>query len=89
MGWQLAQLSVPYFDFQNSTPMRHKKTHFVNIPHYGIRFFEFAVSLLSDKLKDRVMVSYNHVLVFILSNHGLQPKQQRSSLVPSYRKTSV
>lgn len=36
--------------------MRHKRTHFVNIPHYGVKFFEFAVSLLSDKLKDRVMV---------------------------------
>lgn len=41
---------------QNSTPMRHKCTHFVNVPHYGAKFFEFAVSLLSDKLKDRVMV---------------------------------
>ncbi|VVC98957.1 unnamed protein product [Leptidea sinapis] len=39
----------------NSTPMRHKRTHFVNIPQYGIKFFEFAISLLSDKLKDRVM----------------------------------
>ncbi|KAL0812007.1 hypothetical protein ABMA28_009403 [Loxostege sticticalis] len=53
--WSLNDVRIMLNCIQNSTPMRHKRTHFVNIPHYGVRFFEFAVSLLSDKLKDRVM----------------------------------
>ncbi|KAM3956730.1 LOW QUALITY PROTEIN: retinaldehyde-binding protein 1-like [Aphomia sociella] len=53
--WSLSDVRVMLNCIQNSTPMRHKCTHFVNIPQYGVRFFEFAVSLLSDKLKNRVM----------------------------------
>ncbi|XP_013191724.1 retinaldehyde-binding protein 1 [Amyelois transitella] len=53
--WSLTDVRIMLNCIQNSTPMRHKRTHFVNIPNYGIKFFEFAVSLLSDKLKDRVM----------------------------------
>ncbi|XP_049880146.1 retinaldehyde-binding protein 1-like [Pectinophora gossypiella] len=53
--WSLNDVRIMLNCIQNSTPMRHKRTHFVNIPSYGIKFFEFAVSLLSDKLKDRVM----------------------------------
>ncbi|CAH3950295.1 unnamed protein product [Pieris brassicae] len=57
--WSLSDVKVMLNCIQNSTPMRHKCTHFVNIPHYGVKFFEFAVSLLSDKLKDRVMFHRN------------------------------
>ncbi|CAK1591190.1 unnamed protein product [Parnassius mnemosyne] len=53
--WSLSDVRIMLNCIQNSTPMRHKCTHFVNIPHYGVKFFEFAVSLLSEKLKDRVM----------------------------------
>ncbi|OWR45862.1 retinaldehyde-binding protein 1-like [Danaus plexippus] len=53
--WSLNDVRIMLNCIQNSTPMRHKRTHFVNIPHYGVKIFEFAVSLLSDKLKDRVM----------------------------------
>jgi len=42
---------------QNSTPMRHKATHFFNVPHYANKVFEFFIALLNDKLKDRIMVS--------------------------------
>ncbi|CAH2231873.1 jg11058 [Pararge aegeria aegeria] len=52
--WSLTDVRIMLNCIQNSTPMRHKRTHFVNIPHYGVKFFEFAISLLSDKLKDRV-----------------------------------
>ncbi|XP_063387897.1 clavesin-2-like [Cydia fagiglandana] len=66
-GMQMPHVSLWSFNdvrtmlncIQNSTPMRHKCTHFVNVPHYGAKFFEFAVSLLSDKLKDRVMFHRN------------------------------
>jgi hypothetical protein len=45
------------FYLQNSTPMRHKATHFFNVPHYANKVFEFFIALLSDKLKNRIMVS--------------------------------
>ncbi|KAG7300963.1 hypothetical protein JYU34_015316 [Plutella xylostella] len=57
--WSLTDVRTMLNCIQNSTPMRHKCTHFVNIPHYGTKFFEFCVSLLSDKLKDRVMFHRN------------------------------
>ena len=37
--------------------MRHKATHFFNVPHYANKVFEFFISLLNEKLKDRIMVS--------------------------------
>ncbi|KAI8432815.1 hypothetical protein MSG28_013759 [Choristoneura fumiferana] len=57
--WSFTDVRTMLNCIQNSTPMRHKCTHFVNVPHYGAKFFEFAVSLLSDKLKDRVMFHRN------------------------------
>lgn len=39
--------------------MRHKATHFVNIPHFANRIIELGVSLLSEKLKNRITVSSN------------------------------
>lgn len=38
--------------------MRHKANHFLNISSSAIRLIEFAVSLLNDKLKNRIFVSY-------------------------------
>lgn len=64
--WSLNDVRTMLNCIQNSTPMRHKCTHFVNIPHYGAKFFEFVVSLLSDKLKDRVMVRHFIIFFFFL-----------------------
>lgn len=36
--------------------MRHKETHFVNIPSYATKVIEFAISLLNDKLRARISV---------------------------------
>jgi hypothetical protein len=37
--------------------MRHKATHFFNVPHYANKVFEFFIALLNTKLKNRIMVS--------------------------------
>lgn len=47
-------------------PMRHKNTHFVNIPSFGTKVIEFAVSLLSEKLRKRIMVM--NVQIFVLKH---------------------
>jgi len=43
--------------------MRHKATHFFNVPHYANKVFEFFISLLNEKLKDRIMVSDQNTLI--------------------------
>ncbi|XP_032598767.1 clavesin-1 [Drosophila grimshawi] len=57
--WSLTDLRNIVKTIQNSTPMRHKETHFVNIPHYANRVIELAVSMLSEKLKKRIIVHKN------------------------------
>lgn len=42
---------------QNSTPMRFKESYFVNLPAYANKVMEFAMSVLNEKLKKRVIVS--------------------------------
>lgn len=54
--WSLTDLRSIVKCIQNSTPMRHKETHFINIPHYANRIIELGVSMLSDKLKKRIIV---------------------------------
>lgn len=44
---------------QNSTPMRLKETHFINMPQYANKVIEFAMNILNEKLKKRVMVNYS------------------------------
>lgn len=55
--WSLSDIRSLMKCIQNSTPMRHKSTHFINIPHYANKVFEFFLGLLNDKLKGRVIVS--------------------------------
>ncbi|XP_012064079.1 PREDICTED: rhophilin-2 [Atta cephalotes] len=44
---------------QNSTPMRHKETHIINLPSSVAKLLEFSMSILNDKLKSRVMIHRN------------------------------
>lgn len=37
--------------------MRLKETHFLNMPTYANKVIEFAMTILNDKLKKRVIVS--------------------------------
>jgi hypothetical protein len=41
---------------QDSTPMRHKETHFINVPSYAFKLIEFVKSLLSEKLRKRIQL---------------------------------
>ncbi|KAG7201498.1 hypothetical protein KM043_004254 [Ampulex compressa] len=55
-AWSLTDIRNMLRCIQNSTPMRHKETHFVNIPSCATKIIEFAISLLNDKLKARILV---------------------------------
>lgn len=60
--WSLTDLKCMLGCIQNSTPMRHKETHFLHMPAYANKIIEFAMGLLSDKLKKRVTVSLGRVI---------------------------
>lgn len=53
--WSFVDLKTVLKCVQNSAPMRHKETHFLNIPSFANKLIEFALSMLSDKLKKRTM----------------------------------
>ncbi|XP_055377013.1 clavesin-1 [Condylostylus longicornis] len=57
--WSITDLRNVIKCIQNSTPMRHKETHFIGIPHYGAKIIEVAVSMLTDKLKKRIILHRN------------------------------
>lgn len=52
--------------FQNSTPMRHKSSYFINVPNFADKFFTATISFLNSKLKSRVKVSY-HIIINVNS----------------------
>lgn len=62
-AWSLTDIRNMLRCIQNSTPMRHKETHFVNIPTCAIKIIEFGISLLNDKLKNRILVC-KHMIEF-------------------------
>lgn len=60
---------------QNSTPMRHKETHFLNMPSYANKIIEFAMGVLSDKLKKRIIVrAYIYLILYfcLILNRSFQ-----------------
>ncbi|XP_028046177.1 rhophilin-2 [Monomorium pharaonis] len=57
--WSFTDIRNVLRCIQNSTPMRHKETHFINIPNSVAKIIEFGISLLSDKLKSRIMIHRN------------------------------
>ncbi|XP_075236375.1 clavesin-1-like isoform X2 [Lycorma delicatula] len=54
--WSFSDIRNMLRCIQNSTPMRHKSTHFVNVPSCANKVFEFITSLLNDKLRKRFMI---------------------------------
>ncbi|XP_017773089.1 PREDICTED: clavesin-2 [Nicrophorus vespilloides] len=54
--WSLTDIRNMLRCIQNSTPMRHKSNHFLNISSNAVKLIEFAVSLLSEKLKSRIFI---------------------------------
>lgn len=57
--WSLIDLKKMAKCIQVSSPMRHKETHFVNIPSIANKVIEFALSLTSEKLKKRMFLDKN------------------------------
>lgn len=55
--WSLSDIRKMIRCLQDSTPMRHKATHFLNVPSLANKLFEFFTMLLNDKLRNRIMVS--------------------------------
>ncbi|KAK2576914.1 hypothetical protein KPH14_005535 [Odynerus spinipes] len=55
-AWSLTDIRNMLRCIQNSTPMRHKETHFINIPVCASKIIEFGISLLNEKLKSRVLL---------------------------------
>ncbi|XP_026670970.1 clavesin-2 [Ceratina calcarata] len=55
-AWSLTDIRNMLRCIQNSTPMRHKETHFVNIPSCAVKVIEFGISLLNEKLKNRILL---------------------------------
>lgn len=54
--WSLVDLRKMSKCIQVSSPMRHKETHFINIPSFANKVIEFALSLTSEKLKKRMFL---------------------------------
>lgn len=54
--WSLTDIRNMLRCIQNSTPMRHKSNHFLNISSNAVKLIEFAVSLLTEKLKSRIII---------------------------------
>ncbi|XP_075161447.1 clavesin-1 [Haematobia irritans] len=73
--WSLTDLRSILKCIQNSTPMRHKETHFINIPHYANRIIDLAVSMLTEKLKKRIIVHKNIDGLKSKINPAILPKE--------------
>ncbi|XP_051166125.1 clavesin-2 [Leptopilina boulardi] len=55
-AWSLTDIRNMLRCIQNTTPMRHKETHLINIPTCATKVVEFVVSLLNEKLKSRIHI---------------------------------
>lgn len=47
---------------EQSIPMRHKEIHLVNVPNTVKYVIDFAMGRVSNKIKDRFIVSIFHIL---------------------------
>jgi hypothetical protein len=54
--WSLVDLKKMSKCIQVSSPMRHKESHFINIPSFANKVIEFALGLATDKLKKRIFL---------------------------------
>lgn len=54
--WSLVDLKKMSKCIQASSPMRHKESHFVNIPSFANKVIEFALGLTTEKLKKRMFL---------------------------------
>ncbi|XP_055534841.1 clavesin-1-like isoform X1 [Wyeomyia smithii] len=73
--WSFADIKNLAHCVQNSLPMRQKENHFVSLPPFANKLSEFILSVLSDKLKNRVFVHKNMDELKTKINPKLLPKE--------------
>lgn len=78
--WSLVDLKKMSKCIQVSSPMRHKETHFINIPSFANKLIEFALSLTSEKLKKRMFLDKNVEELKSRVNPALLPKEYGGSI---------
>lgn len=54
--WSLKDIRNVIRCVQNSSPMRHKESHFVNVSSNAAKLVEFGLTVLSEKLKNRTFI---------------------------------
>ncbi|KAB0796959.1 hypothetical protein PPYR_11020 [Photinus pyralis] len=54
--WSLKDIRNVIRCVQNSSPMRHKESHFVNVSPNAAKLVEFGLTVLSEKLKNRTFI---------------------------------
>ncbi|XP_003698057.1 clavesin-2 [Apis florea] len=91
-AWSLTDIRNMLRCIQNSTPMRHKETHFVNIPTCAIKIIEFGISLLNDKLKNRILVHKSLDELKSVIDPSILPKEYGgeiplSEMIANFKKT--
>lgn len=78
--WSLVDLKKISKCIQVSSPMRHKETHFINIPSFANKVIEFALSLTSEKLKKRMFLDKSIEELKSRVNPALLPKEYGGSI---------
>ena len=78
--WSLVDLKKMSKCIQVSSPMRHKESHFVNIPSFANKVIEFALGLASEKLKKRMCLDRTIDDLKARVNPALLPKEYGGSV---------
>ncbi|XP_053673152.1 clavesin-1-like [Anopheles nili] len=73
--WSFADIRNLAHCVQNSLPMRQKENHFVNLPSFANKLSEFILSVLSEKLRNRVHVHRGWDELKTKINPKLLPKE--------------
>ncbi|XP_074036941.1 retinaldehyde-binding protein 1 [Leptinotarsa decemlineata] len=73
--WSLTDVRNILRCIQNTTPMRHKSNHFLNISSNAIKLIEFAVSLLNEKLRSRIFMYKSTEELYANIDKKILPKE--------------
>ncbi|KAI4504228.1 hypothetical protein M0802_000699 [Mischocyttarus mexicanus] len=58
-AWTFVNIRKLAYCLQNTIPIRHKNTYIINVPTYGVKFIELAISCLKEKFKNRCSLHTN------------------------------
>lgn len=54
--WSLIDVRKLLNCVQNGLPLRHKRSYIINVPSYGVKFFELCISYLNEKFRKRCTI---------------------------------